>query len=1057
MLWQKKVAALFLAAIMLLTLIPVQVFAADEATLTLSTAQGSKGDTVNIGLTMTNNPGIVNLTLLVKYDATAFKLTKVEDTKLLPGSMHSDNLSDPEYCLTWANDTVTSNYTVNGLLVTLSFEILTDVPGSYPITLLSVPDGILDVDMNNIDFTFVNGSVTVKAPKCEHTLNLVAEKPATCTADGTKAYYVCSKCSAKFWDAAGEKPVANDVELVIPATGHVWNEGTVDIEATCAAAGTKIFECTKCTETKSESYSVEPGTHTYINTSWQFRDSDLDSHYQPCDCGAAAGEKKEAHDWKVDEARSTAATCTEDGTTYSICSICNGEKSETIPATGHVWDAGTVTNEATCAAAGTKHFTCTNDGCTATKDAPYSVEPGTHTYTKTKWLSRDGDAENHYQSCDCGEAERKEAHTWDEGKITTPATHENVGVKTYTCTVCNATKTEDVPKLTEHSFGDWSKLDDEYHHRFCVCGTEQKEMHKWDEGTVDKAPTHTEKGVKTFKCTVCEATKAEEIPTLTEHSYDDWSMLDDEYHHRTCVCGTEQKEAHTWDEGTVTTAPTHTEKGVKTFKCTVCEATKTEEIPTLTDHSYGDWSKLDDVYHHRTCVCGDEQKEAHTWDEGVVTTPATHTEKGVKTFKCTVCEATKTEEIPTLTDHSYGEWTKRDNDDEYHYRTCVCGNTQKEAHKWDDGVVTVEPTEDKDGIRTLTCKVCGATKDVVEPYHVHDYDKDFDDVKWSANASYHWKKCACGEISYKSAHIASDWIVDGYPNPVSIGMMHKECVICGYVLAREILPATGVARPTQTTRYTVTASADANGSISHEGKTVVNSGDRITYVITPDDGYEIASVIVNGADVGAVREYTFWNVKSDCTIHATFREIPAAFVNPFIDVAESDAYFDAVMYVYENGLFKGVSETEFAPDTTMTRAMFVTVLGRMAGVNTQLYQKSSFNDVEMGQWYSPYVEWAAHCGIVLGYGDGTFGLNDEITVEQAAVILTRYAAFTGRNTYTLRTLHDFADAADVSDWAVYSMKWIVSSGIYTGENGMLSPKSLAKRSLVAAMLYNYAD
>ena len=113
--------------------------------------------------------------------------------------------------------------------------------------------------------------------------------------------------------------------------------------------------------------------------------------------------------------------------------------------------------------------------------------------------------------------------------------------------------------------------------------------------------------------------------------------------------------------------------------------------------------------------------------------------------------------------------------------------------------------------------------------------------------------------------------------------------------------------------------------------------------------------------------------------------------------------------------------------------------------------------MEVGQWYSPYVEWAAQSGIVLGYGDGTFGLNDEITVEQAAVILARYAAFTGRSTYTLRTLSDFADSADVSDWAVYSMKWIVNTGIYTGENGMLSPKSLAKRSLVAAMLYNYAD
>ncbi len=698
MLWQKKVAALFLAAIMLITLIPVQVFAADEPTLTLSTAQGSKGDTVNIGLTMTNNPGIVNLTLLVQYNATAFKLTKVEDTNLLPGKMHSDNLNDPEYCLTWANDTVTTNYTVNGLLVTLSFEILTDAPGSYPITLLSVPDGILDVDMNNINFTFVNGSVTVEAPKCDHALSFVAEAASTCAVQGTKAHYVCSKCNALFADA----------------------EGTI--------------------ETTAEALQLP---------------LDPDNH---------------------------------------------------------------------------------GDGLSS-----------------AGWTEKDD--ENHAQTCKNCQKEITEAHKWNDGEVTTPATH--------------------------------------------------------------------------------------------------------------------------------------TEKGVKTFKCTVCEATKTEDIPTLTEHSYGDWSKLDDEYHHRTCVCGDEQKE---------------------------------------------------------------------AHKWDDGVVTVEPTEDKDGTRTLTCTVCGAKKDVVEPYHVHDYDKDFDDVKWSANASYHWKKCACGEIAYKSAHVSSDWIVDGYPNPVSIGMMHKECVICGYTLAREILPATGgVTRPAQTRQYTVTATAGDHGSISHAGKTVVKSGDNVTYVITPDEGYEIASVLVNGADIGAVREYTFWNVKSDCTISVSFREIPAAHYNPFVDVNPGDAYYDAVLYVYENGLFKGVSETEFAPDTTMTRAMFVTVLGRMAGVNPLLYQKSSFTDVEVGQWYSPYVEWAAQSGIVLGYGDGTFGLNDEITVEQAAVILARYAAFTGRSTYTLRTLHDFADSADVSDWAVYSMKWIVNTGIYTGENGMLSPKSLAKRSLVAAMLYNYAD
>ena len=724
----------------------------------------------------------------------------------------------------------------------------------------------------------------------------------------------------------------------------------------------------------------------------------------------------------------------------------------------------------TCAVQGTKaHYVCSKCGAlfadaggtiaTTAEALKLPLDPNNHGdgLSSTGWSAKDG--ENHAQTCKKCNREITEAHKWDKGVVTTPATHTTEGVLTYTCEICKATRTETIEKTPEHSFGPWTKRDGDmdYHYRTCACGTEQKEMHKWNDGVITVAPTHTEKGKKLFTCTVCDATKTVDVPALTEHSFGDWSKLDDEYHHRFCVCGVEQKEMHRWNDGVITVAPTHTEKGKKLFTCTVCDATKTVDVPALTEHSFGDWSKLDDEYHHRFCVCGVEQKEMHKWDKGVITVKPTHTEKGKKLFTCTVCDATKTVDVPALTDHAYGPWTKREGDIEFHYRTCVCGNEQKEAHKWDEGVITVVPTVFKDGTRTFTCTVCGAKKDVAEPYHVHDYDKNFNSVKWSTNASYHWKRCACGEIAYKGAHVSSDWIVDGYPNPVSIGMMHKECVICGYILAREILPATGsIIRPTQTRQYTVTATAGNHGSISHAGKTVVKSGDNITYVITPDEGYEIASVLVNGADIGAVREYTFWNVRSDCTISVSFREIPAAHYNPFIDVSPADAYYDAVLYVYENGLFKGVSEIQFAPNTTMTRAMFVTVLGRMAGVNPLLYQKSSFTDVEMGQWYSPYVEWAAKSGIVLGYGDGTFGLNDDITVEQAAVILTRYAAFTGRSTYTLRTLGDFADAADVSDWAVYSMKWIVSSGIYTGENGMLSPKSLAKRSLVAAMLYNYA-
>ncbi len=179
--------------------------------------------------------------------------------------------------------------------------------------------------------------------------------------------------------------------------------------------------------------------------------------------------------------------------------------------------------------------------------------------------------------------------------------------------------------------------------------------------------------------------------------------------------------------------------------------------------------------------------------------------------------------------------------------------------------------------------------------------------------------------------------------------------------------------------------------------------------------------------------------------------------NPFKDIYASDSYYDAIRYVYENGLFKGVSDTEFAPAVTMTRAMFVTVLGRMAGVDVRYFDGNSFTDAVPGEWYAPYVEWAASYGIVQGYGNGIFGINDQITVEQASAILARYAAYIGLSTESTGTLEAFADAGDVSGWAVENMKWVVTNGIYTGETNKLNPKMPASRALVAGMLYNFQN
>ena len=146
----------------------------------------------------------------------------------------------------------------------------------------------------------------------------------------------------------------------------------------------------------------------------------------------------------------------------------------------------------------------------------------------------------------------------------------------------------------------------------------------------------------------------------------------------------------------------------------------------------------------------------------------------------------------------------------------------------------------------------------------------------------------------------------------------------------------------------------------------------------------------------------------------------------------------------------------------MTRAMFVTVLGRLHGITEDYVGENTFADVVEGEWYAPYVVWAADNGIVLGYGDGTFGINDEITVEQAAVILARYTAFIELDVVAEYDLAaDYADAADVSEWAAEAMTWAVAEGIYegveVGEEDYLFPQTPAARSLVATMLYNFAN
>ena len=186
------------------------------------------------------------------------------------------------------------------------------------------------------------------------------------------------------------------------------------------------------------------------------------------------------------------------------------------------------------------------------------------------------------------------------------------------------------------------------------------------------------------------------------------------------------------------------------------------------------------------------------------------------------------------------------------------------------------------------------------------------------------------------------------------------------------------------------------------------------------------------------------------------------FENPFTDVEESDWFYGAVAFVVNAGLFKGVSDDSFAPDATMTRAMLVTVLHRLAGTPEPVGE-SKFSDVtDPAAYYYDAVIWASANGIVEGYSATTFGADDPITREQMVTFLYRYAKAMDCDVPTSDaaspTLAAFADASSVSTWAQEAMSWAVAAGIVKGTTETtLSPAGKATRAQVATVMQRFAQ
>ena len=229
-------------------------------------------------------------------------------------------------------------------------------------------------------------------------------------------------------------------------------------------------------------------------------------------------------------------------------------------------------------------------------------------------------------------------------------------------------------------------------------------------------------------------------------------------------------------------------------------------------------------------------------------------------------------------------------------------------------------------------------------------------------------------------------------------------------------------------------------------------GKSVTFTFKPDTGYKVKDVKVDGKSVGAVTTYTVDKLTVSTRIEVTFTNGKL----PFTDVRESDWFYDDVVFAYENGLFSGTSDTTFSPNTSMTRAMLVTVLYRLEG-QPAVNGRSGFSDVQYNGYYEDAVTWAADNGIVNGTSTTTFSPNANVTREQMAAILYRYAQHKKYNTAASSGLNGFTDHASVSGYAAASLEWAVAEKLVNGSAGKLMPTGNATRAQVAAILHRFVE
>lgn len=611
--------------------------------------------------------------------------------------------------------------------------------------------------------------------------------------------------------------------------------------------------------------------------------------------------------------------------------------------------------------------------------------------------------------------------------------------------------------------------------------------------------------------------------TVSTHTVEPvWSKDGDTHWHECSRCGNHFDEAaHTWGEWTTVTTATCAVKGSEKRTCSVCGEKGTRETEIDPDNHVGETEIRDAV--DATCTTegytGDTycldcntkiadgetiDAKGHAWDEGEVTTAATCTTDGEKTFTCTRegCGATKTEVISatghTMTHHTAVAATCTTAGNVEYWS---CDRCNKNFSDENGIVVATNVTRPATGHtevasadnKPATCTEAGLTgKTECSVCHVV-----LDEGTMIAATGHNTD----GVIGHRDATCTEDGVVGG-----------TYCTVCenGKAAAETVIPATG---HDMTKHEAVAATCTEEGNVEYwscancdknfadeagtvELETVVTEAlghdftkfafdenghwhvcahegceermpDEEPAAHTWDAGVVSGNIRTFTCECGATRTQTIstggggGRPTTPTPPEEDLNEPDVPLAKPFLftDVTENDWFYEAVKDVFEKGLMEGINAegTLFAPYQITTRGVVATLIHRME--NTPAAEKpSNFSDVEDGMWYTEAIHWTDESGVMIGYDDGNFYPNQAVTREQLVLVLYRYAKFRGYDVSTKGDLSLFDDAEDVSSWALDGMTWAVGSSLINGRNGTnLAPQGTATRAELATILQRFVS